>query len=72
MTEREVIEGLSNAIIATAVEDWRSILQGKSIPGESLDSIRAFFKSELAQLLCGKVAPLYILERLEEERRSLL
>lgn len=59
-------ENLRIAIIKQAADDWRDIINGKEVRGQSLDEIRHFLKSEWGETLCAG-QNYYILRKLEDE-----
>lgn len=61
---------MGNAVVQQAADDWRSLIKGKNIVGETFGTIRAFFKSKLGQACCGDADAEYILRKLEEEREA--
>lgn len=69
MNEDAAFEELRHAIVKQAVDDWRALCKGKKIQGETFETIRGFFNSELGELLCGGQSH-YILRKLEEELKA--
>ena len=71
MSEEDAYIALANAIVAQAVEDWRKLCK-KQEPSDKFIGLRHFFKSAWCALLCGNADPLFILDRLEHERKAAL
>jgi len=69
MNKDAAFEELRHAIVKQAVDDWRAMCKGRKIPGQNLESIRSFFRSEWGALLCAG-QNYFILRKLEEELKA--
>ena len=70
-------ERLAHAIVYQAVAEWRTLISKGAVkelktPYGTLSyaELRGFFKSQWGAHLCGNVDPLFILSKLEKERKA--
>lgn len=66
---------LAQGVVLQAIADWRTLESGARVSGSpktTVDSLRAFFRSQWADdlLLCTDISASYVLDILERERTN--